>query len=132
MSRSGYSDDLDWGSLNLYRANVARTIAGKKGQAFLKEMLAALDALPEKRLIHDELEAHGEVCAIGAVGKARGIKMDGIDPEDREAVAELFHITPMLAAEIVYMNDEWGVGKETPEDCWTRMRKWVADQIVAG
>jgi hypothetical protein len=33
MSRSGYSEDYE--HMELYRANVDRTLAGKKGQAFL-------------------------------------------------------------------------------------------------
>jgi len=47
MSRSGYSDDCDdqW-SLICWRGAVKSAIRGKRGQAFLKEMLAALDALP--------------------------------------------------------------------------------------
>ena len=40
MSRSGYKE-CEQGALNLYRANVDRTIAGKRGQTFLREMAAA-------------------------------------------------------------------------------------------
>jgi hypothetical protein len=47
---------------------------GKRRQAALKEMLQALDARPEKRLIAEDLEdSSGNVCALGALGKARGI-----------------------------------------------------------
>ena len=72
MSRSGYSEECEQGALNFYRANVDRTIAGKRGQTFLREMAAALDAMPVKELIAGEVvrdEAH--VCAIGAVAVAR-------------------------------------------------------------
>ena len=70
MSRSGYSDDWDIGDNSgwLYRGAVERAIKGKRGQAFLKEMLAAMDALPEPKLIAEELEQEGAVCAIGSVG----------------------------------------------------------------
>ena len=99
-------------------------------QAFLKEMLAAMDALPEQKLISHELEENGSVCAIGAVGKARGIDMSRIDPEDRETVAHKFGIAGALTAEIVYTNDEY-YRYETPEERFTRMRKWIESLIVS-
>lgn len=130
MSRSGYVDDFDdaW-ELIRWRGAVASAIAGKRGQDFLYEMLHAMAALPERKLIADELECEdGAVCAIGAVGKARGINMKGIDPEDRDRVAALFGIAPALAAEIVFMNDEWSHG-ETPEARFERMRSWVEQNL---
>ena len=85
MSRSGYSDsdDFDYWELNLYRANVERAISGKRGQAFLRELIAALDALPEKKLISESLADADGVCALGSVARSRGItdKVVGIDPE---------------------------------------------------
>lgn len=130
MSRSGYSDDCqDW-ALICWRGAVASAIRGKRGQAFLYEMLQALAALPERKLIDGELEQDGAVCAIGAVGKARGVDMSGIEVDDRDQVARIFGIAPTLAAEIVYMNDEgcW-LGGETPEQRFERMRKWVEEQL---
>lgn len=130
MSRSGYTDDMDsqWEMIR-WRGAVASAIRGARGQAFLKEMLAALHALERKRLISEDLESHGEVCAIGAVGMKRGIDMSKLDPGDRESVAAVFDISPAMAAEIVYMNDEWGPYKELPEDRYTRMRRWIEAQI---
>jgi hypothetical protein len=133
MSRSGYEDECDYGwQTIMWRGAVASAVRGRRGQAFLKEMLAALDALPEKKLISCNLETdEGTVCAIGAVGKARGIAMWAIDPEDRENVADVFGIAEALAAEIVYENDEatayWR--EETPEARFDRMRRWVVTQI---
>lgn len=132
MSRSGYNEEIDdqW-QLIRYRGAVKSAIKGARGQAFLKEMLAALDSLPEKKLIAHELEAHGAVCAIGAVGKARGLDMTGIDPDDAERVARVFGVADALAREVVYENDdEWRV-RETPEARFIRMRQWVAAQIRA-
>lgn len=131
MSRSGYSDDCEGWDLIRWRGAVASATHGSRGQAFLKEMLAALDAMPEKRLIAHELEAKGEVCAIGAVGAKRGIDMSKLDPEDREGVARAFGIAPALAAEIVFMNDESFWSKEEPEARFDRMRAWVVSQIKA-
>ena len=88
MSRSGYDDDYDntWG-LICWRGAVASAFRGSRGQAFLREMLQALDNLPDKKLIAKELIQEGAVCALGAVGKARGVDMTSIDPEDRSSVS---------------------------------------------
>ncbi len=128
MSRSGYSDDYE--HMNLYRSTVERAISGKRGQAFLQELAAALDEMPVKRLISNELVTEqGEVCAIGAVCKKRGLDAN-VDVEDRDQVARLVDIAPCMAAEIEFENDEaYPSYKETPEEKWTRMRKWVSDNI---
>lgn len=68
MSRSGYIDDGDiehW-DLIRWRGAVASAIRGKKGQSFLLEMLHAMDALPEKKLIAHDLLKDGSVCARAA------------------------------------------------------------------
>ncbi len=71
----------------------------------------------------------GDVCALGALGRVRGLDMTGLDPEQPEGVAAAFDIAEPLAREIVYMNDEGTYPIETPEERWTRMRAWVASQI---
>ncbi len=129
MSRSGYDDCCDGWDLIRWKGAVASAIRGKRGQTFLKELLDAMDSLPAKRLIKDDLVRDGEVCAIGAIGVARGIPMDGLDPHDRESVAGAFGIPPALAAEIVYMNDEWGGSKESPESTFVRMRNWIESAV---
>jgi hypothetical protein len=162
MSRSGYSDDCeDVLALGRWRACVASTLRGKRGQAFLKEILAAMDSMPIKRLVRNVLEndgfgdryegytfqhpmivgadelvdktgqvaAMGEVCAMGAAGRARGMDMRGIDPDDPPQVAAAFGVSEYLVAEIAYMNDEAGFRDETPEQRWTRMRAWVSSKI---
>jgi len=127
MSRSGYSDDCE--NLNLWRANVDRSLAGRRGQALLHELIAALDAMPEKRLISQELRAEaGEVCALGAVGLKRGIDMKDLDPECFEGVAKTFNIPTILAQEIFYQNDERNY-RDTPEERWTSMRRWATDHL---
>src|SRR6266700_2117682 len=87
MSRSGYTDDWpEDNSGGLYRGAVKSAIKGRRGQAFLKEMLADLDAMPIKELIAGDLGHGGSVCAIGAVARARGIDMTKLDSEDAEGV----------------------------------------------
>ena len=168
MSRSGYHDNMDDPlELGRWRGRVASAIRGKRGQRLLRDMLAALDAMSEKRLVADEIEVsaaadekhaqawvrlfndpsaaeryrrhhvdtrpaeyrEGDVCALGALGRARGLDLSGLDPEQPEGVAAAFDIAEPLAREIVYMNDEACYRRETPEQRWTRMREWVASQI---
>jgi len=134
MSRSGYSDDCDGWDLIRWRGAVASAIRGRRGQAFLREMATALDAMPEKKLIAHELESPlgGEFCALGVVGHRRGFDMlseTGLDPEDTCSVAKAFGIAEALVEEIVYENDEsYGIGKD-PESVasarWQHMRNWV-------
>ena len=121
MNRSGYSDDCEF--LDLYRANVDRAIAGKRGQAFLRELAAVMDAMPAKRLIRGGLiDETGGVCAFGAVCQARGVKINSL--YDAEDIARVLGLAYPLAAEIMWVND-WRL--ETLEQRWTRVRKWVAD-----
>jgi hypothetical protein len=129
-NRSGYSDDCEGWGLIRWRGAVASAIRGRRGQTFLREMLAALDSLPNKRLINEQLEASGEVCAIGSVGAQRSMDMAAIDAYDREAVAEAFGISPALAAEIMDINDDYR-RTETAEQRWVRVRSWVSGKIAA-
>ncbi len=132
MSRSGYTEDSEeqW-HFAMWRGAVASALRGRRGQAFLKEMLAAFDALPERKLIAKELEADGAVCALGAVGKARAMNLVDIDPEDHETVAGKFNVAHAMACEIMFENDEGGGywKNETPEQRFERMRRWVVSQI---
>lgn len=134
MSRSDYDDDIEQWDLIRWRGAVTSAIRGQRGQQLLTEMLAALDAMPEKRLIAGELEtSDGSYCALGVVGKARGLPLGSLDPEDAEAVAKTFNIAPALAREIVYVNDEEAAywRKEAPDDRWRRVRAWVTEQIAS-
>lgn len=132
MSRSGYSDSLDQWELIRYRGQVASAIRGKRGQALLRDLLVALDAMPAHRLIAHELRsATGEVCAIGSVFAARNIPPESVDETEPEDVAHAVGIAPCLAAEIAFENDEAVPYNETPEHRWERMRAWVAAQLKA-
>jgi hypothetical protein len=128
MSRSGYNDDIDTWPLIQWRGAVASAIRGKRGQAFLLEMWRAMQSLPEPKLIARDLEnADGEVCAIGSVGRCRGVNMSKIDPEDHEKIAATFGIPHSLACEIMYLNDESG---GTPETRYVEMKKWIEINLL--
>jgi len=126
VSRHGYSDDCyDDLAMGRWNGAVRSAIRGKRGQAFLREMIAALDALPEKRLASSVLVGpHGEVCAMGCVLKARGTDTTNVDPEEYETVAAVTGLAEAMVREIAYENDE-GNWRETPEQRWSRMRVWA-------
>jgi hypothetical protein len=133
MSRSGYNDDGDQWDLIRWRGQVTSAIRGRRGQVLLRDLLTALDAMPTKELIADELETCDGVCALGAVGRARGVDMARLDPQDANQIGEAFGIARSLAAEIVWVNDEAStVWRETPAQRWSRVRDWVAAQIKSG
>lgn len=126
MSRSGYTDDYGDGdplAMGRWRQAVKRSIEGRRGQALLRELLEALDAMPDKRLYRGSFAtADGEFCTLGALGAKRGTKMDDLGDEydcDAELVGQRFGIAPAMAAEIMYMNDEYAV------DDW----KWIDVEI---
>jgi hypothetical protein len=127
MSRSGLVDDMDDVlAYGRWRGMVKSSLKGKRGQKLLRDIADALDAMPVKELIANELESDGEFCTLGVVGCARGIDMSDIDPEDSEQVSEAFDIADCLAREVVYMNDEcgpWGDYK-TVEICGPMPNPW--------
>lgn len=130
MSRSGYIDDMEdqWAFIR-YRGAVNSATRGKRGQAFFRELLAAMDAMPEKRLIADSLVSGGEFCTLGVLGAARGLDLENMDPDDAQTVAAAFNVADCLAREVVFMNDEaWY--DDTPEQRFARMRRWVESQIT--
>lgn len=113
MSRSGYTDDIDdnWRHI-MWRGRVASSIRGKRGQAMLRELLAALDAMPEKKLYPNSFATvSGEYCTLGVLGAARGTRMDDLgdaeDGCDERLVADRFGVAAPLVQEIMFMNDEW-------------------------
>jgi hypothetical protein len=135
MSRSGYWEDWDGDGRppEFYRRAVENAVNGKRGQAFLTELLAALDALPAPRLIAGQLIEDGEVCALGALAIRRGMDTSNIDVENPDSVADAFKIPRCLAAEIEYENDDdfSANNNVTPEQRFQYMRKWVVSCLAS-
>ena len=128
MSRCGYVDDLDQWTIIKYRGQVASAARGKRGQTFLRALLASLDAMHDKRLIANDLrDASGDVCALGSLGRARGLPLETLDAREHEQLGQVFDIAPQLIAEIEYENDRDRT--ETPARRWERMRRIVASLI---
>lgn len=121
MSRHGYDDDSGFDSTEdqwayiRHRGAVESALRGKRGQAFLKELGAALDAMPEKKLVKGELEADGQFCALGIVGAARGLDVAKIDTFDWEKLSDVFGIAESMARQIMWTNDDGLI-----EDYWQR------------
>jgi hypothetical protein len=127
--RSGYTDDCEY--LELYRASVERAIRGKRGQRLLRELLLALDAMPQKRLIAGSLVDGNDVCLLGAGGKRLGIAdIDKIDPEEHHVLAKRFDVARCLIQEIESINDDdFSYRAETPEQRYERVRKWLVNHV---
>lgn len=134
MSRHDYSDDIDQWQLIRWRGAVTSAIRGRRGQAFLRELRDALDALPDKWLAVADLESEGEYCALGCVGRFRGMDMSAIDPDDYEQVAKSFGLPESLAREIMYENDDAPVPYDNTSKHgfrrWAYMRGWVVQHII--
>jgi hypothetical protein len=149
--RINYSDEEEDfpGQYSLWQANCERSINGKVGQKALRELETALLALPEKRLIADELEnAEGEVCAIGAIKKYRNVEVQS-DPEEMEEVGVELGMPRLVAWKVVCLNDieidgkyveaagpatAWGHRPRvfvsvTPEERYEQVLAWVQRQI---
>lgn len=125
----------------LWEANQERSLRGRRGQAALRELESALLALPEKRLIADELEnERGEVCAVGALAKYKGHENpmigDAFGDNDELSVneGEIERVTVQLAEEmgmphlvalaVVYQNDDSYV-IVTPEQRYDKVLRWA-------
>jgi hypothetical protein len=133
MGRSGYTEDGEIDALEFgrWRGRVASAIRGKRGQAFLTELVTSLDAMPEpKRLIKGDLRLGGEVCALGSIGRSRGLDLEAFDPEDHAGLAEDLGVAAILVQEVEWVNDE-AVWSETREERWRRVREWAAGKIAA-
>lgn len=146
------------GQFNLYHANCARSLGGRKGQAALRELEAALVALPTKRLIANALVHEGDVCAIGALALKRGVLSLGEEDEGEEMVdvGESLGMPRLVAWKVVEANDidnetysvrapgpnqyqwpEYTPGYRlsvhtTPEERYVNVLKWVRANLSGG
>lgn len=135
MSRANYDDDYDGPiTYEMWQHNRDQAFAGKRGQKLLRDILAGMDALPEKVLIVGALkDLEGDFCALGCGLKQRGVEMEPTDPEDDEfdnrETAEWLGVASCMTFDIAHENDDGGHWGETPQQRFTRMRTWIARQI---
>jgi hypothetical protein len=152
--RINYNDDEDTpGQFALWRANCQRSLHGRKGQAALRALEAALVALPSKRLVAHEFDNGTDVCAIGALARAKG-HTPKADPEyEMEEIGVELGMPRLVAWLIVELNDilldtVWEVGDGpqrphcglykggiplirdmTPEERYEKVLTWVRREI---
>lgn len=154
--RLNWTDEEDRpGQFALWNANCRRSLRGKAGQRELRELEAALLALPEKRLIGGALEdEHGGVCAIAAYAKHKGVDLSQIDPEDQsDEVGVVAGMPRLVAWKVVALNDilcdtvcevahgplnRWEatykggiplIREMTPEERYEKVLAWVRGQL---
>lgn len=145
MSRFSNCDDEEEfaGQFALQMANDERSLKGRKGQQSLRDLEAALLALPEKRLINSGLvNTNGEVCAMGALARYRGVDLPaphmdeywGEDYSDLTGpLAVKLRVPDPVARRIAWLNDE-GFSQcwrpITEEQRYEEMLSWVRSQII--
>lgn len=115
----GYDEDYN-NQGALFWANCDRALTGQRGIAALRELEAALVALPEPELVLGSLARDGKVCAVGAMIVQRKIAagqrrdealawLEGrgdIADETATIGENELGITYSLAYRLAYLNDE--------------------------
>ncbi len=146
MSRATVGDE-DSSSSFLWPSVAKRAIEGKRGQRLLRELEAALLSMPDKRLISGAFSFKGEVCGLGCLavkrhqdkGLTREEALAKVAEEycdttwdeqfDHHEIGEALDITPTLAWEIMYENDDCFPHDATPEDRYKGVLRWVQNRI---
>lgn len=148
MSRFYPNEDGDALSQGRWEHNLSRSIAGKKGQAALRELRQALLALPEPKLVTGLFTtAEGLCCTLGALaayrkGREEGISIteaaralhDAVDPEDSDLHVEegkKAGLSETLAWHLGYQNDDsYEFGRASPEERFAGVLCWVNENIT--
>lgn len=130
---------------HLWDSWYSRSLKGKRGQKNLRDFIAALDAMPEKRLIADaEVEKHpvddereyevAGVCAVACFAASRGEDprwFGGEEDSDIFTTAELGKnagLSWTMAWEMARANDDV-FSDSTPEERWQKMRDWAVARL---
>ncbi len=72
------SPEAQWAGIR-WAGAAKQAFNGARGQALLKELEAALLAMPAKRLIAHEWAADGDVCSLGALDVHRMVERTGMN-----------------------------------------------------
>lgn len=138
----------------LFWANAARSLKGRKGQAALRELRDELLAMPEPKLIRGRLaDEQGHVCAVGALAVARRCAKgerredvlddlaakiaagDGDESYDgwdiTAAVGVSVGVPFVFAYALGDLNDE-SLYSKTPEERHTAVLAWIDKQLTSG
>lgn len=147
MSRFDSYDDYDGPDMSgLWWDSFRRAVNSERGQRTLREIEAALLAMPEHKLIADELaDGNGGVCAVGAVAAYRRVQ-DGqswddavlsLPPIDSGHETAYYASTSLrmaktIAWEMAQINDDgdrWAPDHWTPEQRHAAVLAWVRKRI---
>lgn len=150
MSRVVYNEDEPSAPYEFQEQAIRNAINGRRGQAALRLLIRALDAMPQRRIIDDWLIKDGDVCTVGAMvlqqcieaGASRegalGYLMGEQDRLNREAswdwtdivtlANEQLDIARFMGFEIVELTDEW-TKRSTPEQRWQYVRDWAVKNL---
>ena len=129
MNRSGYDEYCDdtWLVIR-WRGAVNSALKGKRGQAALKDLISALDAMTVKEL-HPGVFAiePGHYCALGILGTHRGKDMTVFNPGedddvDFDRVCETLNVSNAFVREVMYINDQ---NQLSPAMRWQMVRDWA-------
>jgi len=133
--RIGYNEDEQFpGQFELWRANCFRSLAGRAGQRALRDLEAELLAMPVKRLIADAVARDGEVCAVGALLRHRGVPtrdLEAFGDDDSEGTDELAvrrGAVPRLVAWLLVELNDVDLDNATPEERYETVLAWVREQ----
>jgi hypothetical protein len=140
MSRLYYDDDWDYNVEGLQQGWLRSAIQGKRGQSFLRELVAALDALPTPELSCGALEdaQTGCCCAFGAVRRLRGAENVrlGFHAEEEDItptyLAEPFGVSETLAWAVVQANEEMHESNTelARRRRWADVRNWAMRNLL--
>lgn len=134
----------DFAAWSFFEANRDRAIKGVRGQRILRELESVLLEMPDKRLYEGVLAAKtGEVCAIGAYAKAKGVlhedeMLECLEDGDGDygeyektiEVGRRCGMVGVLAAAVAMENDqELSPRHDTPEHRYWHVLGWVQHQI---
>lgn len=130
MGRSGYTYDDDDGMLALYRGQVASALRGRRGQAFLRDLVAALDAMPDKGLIAGDLVVEEVPCDLVRWLFAPS-PVDGEHPWYRKSGIEWPHECGVCALGALGLKRGVDMSKMDPDDAETIGAAFnIADQLA--
>ena len=99
------------GQFALWQANCERSMRGKRGRQALLDLEAELLSMTDKRLIGDDLAANGEVCAVGALMRHRGVDQQHLEQlndsglESDELAVREAKVPSLVAWNLVELND---------------------------
>lgn len=139
--RIDYSDDEDYpGQFALWQANCERSLDGRRGQQALRDLRDELLAMSSKRLIAGDLAGGGEVCAVGALLRHRGVEQGelerlagscDVDDWRTDQIAARYGVPPLVAWKLVELNDmELSAFRDAaPEQRYVEVLAWVNEHI---